>query len=93
MAAFEAESDPEFDAITTLERERVHRGLWQISDEQRMAITLVDLAGFSTSDAAQILKVPRGTILSRLHRGRKALAALLAEGAPDPERLEGESGP
>jgi RNA polymerase sigma-70 factor (ECF subfamily) len=93
MRAFEAESDPEAEAITTLDRERVHHGLWQISEDQRLAIALVDLAGFSTRDAARILKVPRGTILSRLHRGRKALAALLTEDAPDPERLEEESGP
>ncbi|MGH2571983.1 MAG: RNA polymerase sigma factor [Actinomycetota bacterium] len=92
MAPFEADADPEAEALNRLERRRVHRALWQISDEQRMAIALVDLAGFSTREAARILKVPRGTVLSRLHRGRKALASLLADLAPHPERLE-ELGP
>jgi len=90
MASFHGGADPEAEALAALERSRVHKALWQISDEQRMAITLVDLAGFSTREAARILKVPRGTILSRLHRGRKALAVLLTDEAPDRERLEGK---
>ena len=93
MAQFPAETDPEAAALATLEQERVHRALWQISEEQRLAIALVDLCGFSTSDAARVLEVPRGTILSRLHRGRKALAAVLSDQIPDSERLEEESGP
>ncbi len=91
MAPFRDDSDPEAEAISTLDRARVHRALWQISDDQRMAITLVDLGGFSTKEAAAILKVPRGTILSRLHRGRKALAVLLGDEVPDPDRREGWS--
>jgi RNA polymerase sigma-70 factor (ECF subfamily) len=89
MAQFEAESDPETEALGRLEQQRVHQALWQISEEQRLAIALVDLGGFSTKEAARILHVPRGTILSRLHRGRKALAVILADKAPDRERLEG----
>jgi RNA polymerase sigma-70 factor (ECF subfamily) len=92
MASFRAEADPETEAIAALDRSRVHRALWQISEEQRLAIALVDLGGFPTKEAARILEVPRGTILSRLHRGRKALAIILADSASDPERLEG-SGP
>ena len=92
MAVFPAESDPESAALAALERRRVHRALWQISEEQRTAIALVDLGGFSTKDAAGILQVPRGTILSRLHRGRKALAVLLADEVADRDRTDG-SGP
>jgi RNA polymerase sigma-70 factor (ECF subfamily) len=42
---------------------------------------LVDLEGLSYRDAAQELKVPVGTVMSRLHRGRRLLAALLGEPA------------
>ena len=86
MAQFEAESDPETEALDRIDQQRVHQALWQISDEQRMAIALVDLGGFSTQEAARILRVPRGTILSRLHRGRKALAVILTDEAPDRQR-------
>jgi RNA polymerase sigma-70 factor (ECF subfamily) len=48
-----------------------------IPEEQRVAITLVDLAGLSTAEAARAMGTPRGTVLSRLHRGRRGLAALL----------------
>jgi RNA polymerase sigma-70 factor (ECF subfamily) len=49
----------------------------QLPEEQRVAITLVDLAGLSTAEAARAMGSPRGTVLSRLHRGRRGLAALL----------------
>lgn len=89
MASFQAEADPQAEALAALDRSRVHQALWQISEEQRLAIALVDLGGFSTKEAARILGVPRGTILSRLHRGRKALAVILTDEAPHRERLEG----
>ena len=41
---------------------------------------LVDIGDFSYADAAQILDVPIGTVMSRLHRGRRALKQHLAEG-------------
>jgi RNA polymerase sigma-70 factor (ECF subfamily) len=44
-----------------------------------VAITLVDLSGFSTHEAAEAMGTPRGTVLSRLHRGRRALARLLGD--------------
>ena len=55
----------------------VHRALATLSEEQRVAVTLVDLCGFTSAEAAGILGCPRGTVLSRVHRGRKALARLL----------------
>ena len=51
--------------------------MWRLPEEQRVAITLVDLAGLSTAEAARAMGTPRGTVLSRLHRGRRGLAALL----------------
>jgi RNA polymerase sigma-70 factor (ECF subfamily) len=45
----------------------------------RDAVVLVDLADFSYQDAADILDVPIGTVMSRLHRGRRILKTRLAE--------------
>lgn len=45
----------------------------------REAIVLVDVGGFSYKDAAEILDVPVGTVMSRLHRGRRLLKQALAE--------------
>ena len=45
----------------------------------RDVVLLVDLADFSYSDAAQILDIPIGTVMSRLHRGRRILKRNLAE--------------
>jgi RNA polymerase sigma-70 factor (ECF subfamily) len=45
----------------------------------RDVVVLVDLGDFSYADAAQILDVPIGTVMSRLHRGRRILKQTLAE--------------
>jgi RNA polymerase sigma-70 factor (ECF subfamily) len=45
----------------------------------RDVVLLVDLADFTYSDAAQILDIPIGTVMSRLHRGRRMLKRTLAD--------------
>lgn len=45
--------------------------------EQRQVISLVDLEGFSYCDVAQVLDIPIGTVMSRLHRARKGLLSRL----------------
>jgi len=45
----------------------------------RDAIVLVDIGDFSYADAAQILEIPIGTVMSRLHRGRRILKKELAD--------------
>ena len=47
----------------------------------RDVVLLVDLADFTYSDAAEILGIPIGTVMSRLHRGRRILKRTLAESA------------
>ena len=47
----------------------------------RDVVLLVDLADFTYSDAAQILDIPIGTVMSRLHRGRRMLKRTLADSA------------
>jgi RNA polymerase sigma-70 factor, ECF subfamily len=72
-------SDPESSAIGELEREELYRAMRELPQVQRVAITLVDLSGLSTYEAAEVMGSPRGTVLSRLHRGRRALARLLGD--------------
>lgn len=63
-------------AAQTLEVGReVERALRQLKPETRQIITLVDIAGFSYSQSADILDIPVGTVMSRLSRGREKLLA------------------
>jgi RNA polymerase sigma-70 factor (ECF subfamily) len=66
-------------AVAEIEREDLYRAMRELPEEQRIAITLVDLSGLSTFEAAEVMGTPRGTVLSRLHRGRRALARLLGD--------------
>ena len=72
-------ADPESLAIQRIDREELYRAMRELPEEQRVAITLVDLSGLSTHEAAEAMGSPRGTVLSRLHRGRRALARLLGD--------------
>jgi RNA polymerase sigma-70 factor (ECF subfamily) len=45
----------------------------------RQAVELVDIVDLSYRDAAEVIGVPLGTVMSRLHRGRRMLAAALAD--------------
>jgi RNA polymerase sigma-70 factor (ECF subfamily) len=70
-------------ALANVDREVVARALARVPEEQRQAVVLMDLAGLTASEVAGALGCPRGTVLSRAHRGRRRLAQLLAkEGAP-----------
>lgn len=82
-----AASDPEADALAAIDAEMLHEAMWRLPEEQRIALTLVDLGGFSTTEAAETMGTPRGTVLSRLHRGRRALALLLDQQVPEREAL------
>jgi RNA polymerase sigma-70 factor, ECF subfamily len=48
-----------------------------LPDKFREVVDLVDLAGLSYQEAAAVLEVPQGTVMSRLHRGRKRIRASL----------------
>jgi len=55
--------------------------LSEVPHDFRDVIVLVDIGDFSYADAAQILDIPIGTVMSRLHRGRRILKKELAERA------------
>jgi RNA polymerase sigma-70 factor (ECF subfamily) len=60
---------------------RVREAVMRLPVDQREVVTLVDLNEFSYLDAADILGIPKGTVMSRLSRGRKALLTHLDESA------------
>ena len=64
-------------ALAAVTRSAVATALSELPDAQRTAVVLVDLGGLSAREAAELLGAPRGTILARVHRGRRHLAALL----------------
>jgi RNA polymerase sigma-70 factor (ECF subfamily) len=62
----------------------VEAALRTLPVEQRSALLLVDMYGWSVEDAAQVLDCPSGTVKSRCARGRARLLPLLREGNPAP---------
>jgi RNA polymerase sigma-70 factor (ECF subfamily) len=65
--------------IAGLDAAEVSRCLRLLPEPQRLCIVLVDAAGYTAREAAEVLGCPRGTVLARVHRGRRRLARLLAE--------------
>jgi RNA polymerase sigma-70 factor, ECF subfamily len=65
--------------IAGLDAEAVSRCLALLPEPQRECIVLMDVAGYTAREAAEALGCPRGTVLARVHRGRRRLAQLLAE--------------
>lgn len=64
----------------------VAQSLARLPEAQREVVALVDLAGFSYLEAAATLGVPKGTVMSRLARGRAAMLAELSESSMVPLR-------
>lgn len=59
--------------LESLGDEDIQQKLSELSDDFRIAVVLADIEGFSYKEIAEMLDVPIGTVMSRLHRGRKAL--------------------
>lgn len=51
----------------------IQQALADLSDDFRIAVSLADIDGFAYKEIADMLDIPIGTVMSRLHRGRKAL--------------------
>lgn len=65
--------------VERLSQDSVVSALSEIQPQFRDVVVLVDIGDFTYADAAQILDIPIGTVMSRLHRGRRALKQKLAE--------------
>jgi RNA polymerase sigma-70 factor (ECF subfamily) len=73
----------EAEAIDHLPDTAVKEALQAIPEDFRMAVYYADVEGFSYQEIADIMKTPVGTVMSRLHRGRRMLRDLLADYARD----------
>ena len=69
----------EAEAIDHLPDTDVKEALQSIPEDFRLAVYLADVEGFAYQEIADIMKTPVGTVMSRLHRGRRLLRGLLAD--------------
>ncbi len=69
--------------LARLSQDGVVNALSEVPHDFRDVVVLVDIGGFAYAEAAQILDIPVGTVMSRLHRGRRILKRQLAEEASD----------
>ena len=75
------ENPDEERVLERLSQDSIVDALAEVPHDFRDVIVLVDIGEFSYADAAQILDIPIGTVMSRLHRGRRILKKNLADGA------------
>jgi RNA polymerase sigma-70 factor (ECF subfamily) len=78
-------SQDEERVLSRLSQNHVVEALTDLPHDFRDVVVLVDIGDFSYAEAAQILDVPIGTVMSRLHRGRRMLKKELADAAVESE--------
>ncbi|CAN5631784.1 sigma-70 family RNA polymerase sigma factor [soil metagenome] len=74
---------PETIVLDSLVDSDILEAIEGLPEQFRLAVVLSDIEGFSYAEMAEIMDVPMGTVMSRLHRGRKALQKRLWELARD----------
>jgi RNA polymerase sigma-70 factor, ECF subfamily len=79
----------EVEALDRLPDTDIREALQGLPDDFRMAVYLADVEGFAYKEIAEIMGTPIGTVMSRLHRGRKQLRDALTDTARDRGFLRG----
>src|SRR5205823_7115744 len=74
---------PEAEVLDKLAAGEVVRAIEQLPPLHREVVLLVDVEGFAYKDAAQVLGIPIGTVMSRLHRARQQLQKTLFDYAAE----------
>ena len=82
----------ETEALDHLPDSDVKEALQQLPEDFRLAVYLADVEGFAYKEIAEIMDTPIGTVMSRLHRGRRQLQAKLAGYAKDRGLVSSGSG-
>ena len=88
-------SSAEDQMIELFTDDEVKNALEALPEDFRMPVLLSDVDGFSYKEISEMLEIPIGTVMSRLHRGRKAMQKMLYEYARErglivePETVEG----
>lgn len=83
LEAVELGRTPEAEVLDAIPDAEVKAALESLPDQFRLAVILCDIEEFSYKEIADILDVPIGTVMSRIHRGRKLLQQRLAEYASE----------
>ncbi len=79
LEAAQAGRSAEDEVLDSFTETEVKTALEALPEQFRMAVLLADVEGFQYKEIAEILDIPIGTVMSRLHRGRRALQKSLFE--------------
>ena len=73
----------EVEALKLMPNSRISQALNELNEDYRMVVYYADVEGLAYKEIAEVMDIPLGTVMSRLHRGRKQLREMLKDVARD----------